>query len=108
MVRVIVEREAHGVIRGFSISGHAEFAEAGQDIVCAAVSAITQTAVLGLKEFGGTGMSCAIGAGRLWCRWAAPVKTLDPAWYIIETMLLGLNDIAQEHPEYVQLITQEV
>lgn len=32
------------------IKGHAEYAEHGKDIVCAAVSAILQTAQLGLSE----------------------------------------------------------
>ncbi len=31
------------------VSGHADYAEKGKDIVCAGVSAIVQTAVLGLQ-----------------------------------------------------------
>ena len=37
---------------GINIEGHAEYAEHGQDIVCAAVSAILQTAQLGLMQIG--------------------------------------------------------
>ena len=37
-------------IAGFRAKGHSGYAESGSDIVCAAVSAITQTACLGLME----------------------------------------------------------
>lgn len=36
---------------GFLVSGHAGYAPAGADIVCAGVSALVQTAVAGLKRF---------------------------------------------------------
>lgn len=108
MVTVVVERDGKGLLSGFSVSGHAGFAEAGRDIVCAAVSAIAQTAVLGLQRFGGKGLSCVIEPGRLSCRWSVPIKQFEPAWYIVETMLLGLGDIAQEHPGHVRLSMREV
>jgi uncharacterized protein YsxB (DUF464 family) len=108
MVTVVVEREGKDLIAGFSVSGHAGFAEAGQDIVCAAVSAIAQTAVMGLRRFGGKGISCVIEPGRLSCRFSTPIMKFDPAWYIVETMLLGLGDIAREHPGHVHLSTREV
>ncbi|HAI21270.1 MAG TPA: ribosomal-processing cysteine protease Prp [Clostridiales bacterium UBA8153] len=108
MVTVVVERDGEGRILGFSMSGHAGFAEAGRDIICAAVSAVAQTAVLGLRRFGGKGMSCVIEPGRLSCRWSVPMRKLEPAWYIVETMLLGLGDIAKEHPDHVHLSMREV
>ena len=37
---------------GFSLSGHAGYADAGEDIVCAAVSAMTNLAVNGMEAFG--------------------------------------------------------
>lgn len=39
MIQVNVEKK-QGNYQKFSIDGHAEYAEAGQDIVCAAVSAL--------------------------------------------------------------------
>ena len=37
---------------GFSLSGHAGYADAGEDIVCAAVSAMANLAVNGAEAFG--------------------------------------------------------
>ena len=39
-----------GAWRGFTAGGHAGYAEAGQDIVCAAVSALVQSAIGGITE----------------------------------------------------------
>jgi hypothetical protein len=41
MVRVEIRRKPDGTIAGFRVTGHAEFAEAGKDIVCAGISAVT-------------------------------------------------------------------
>ena len=36
---------------GFTVEGHADFKPKGEDIVCAAVSVLTQTALLGLGKY---------------------------------------------------------
>ncbi len=45
-----VDSENAQRFQGFIVSGHAEYDEPGRDIVCAAVSALTQSVVLGLEE----------------------------------------------------------
>ena len=47
----------------FTVKGHSGAAEAGSDIVCAAVSALTGTLAAALLERGGTGVPVAEGAG---------------------------------------------
>ena len=47
-----------GALEGFRVCGHSGYADAGQDIVCAAVSALTMyTANLLAEEFG---LSCTV------------------------------------------------
>ncbi|MBR1607087.1 MAG: ribosomal-processing cysteine protease Prp, partial [Clostridia bacterium] len=43
MTRVTLYHDAEGRLSGFSCKGHAGYAEAGSDIVCAAVSALSIT-----------------------------------------------------------------
>lgn len=38
-------------LQGFAVKGHAGYASAGQDIVCAGVSALVQAAICGLRRF---------------------------------------------------------
>lgn len=60
MVRVEVRRKADGAIAGFRMTGHAEYAEAGKDIVCAGLSAVAigtinaVEALLGVRLVAGT------------------------------------------------------
>ena len=50
MITVTVTRDTKG-LSGFTISGHAGYDEAGSDIVCAAVSAVSETTLLGLLRY---------------------------------------------------------
>ena len=43
-------KRSDGALIGYSACGHSGYAEAGSDIVCAAVSALTQTVLNGLKN----------------------------------------------------------
>ena len=45
MIEVVVSRNETGLVTAFTVKGHAGYAEEGQDIICAAVSAICYTAV---------------------------------------------------------------
>ena len=50
MVQVDICKDKQGMITGYKVSGHAGFAEEGMDIICSAVSALTQAPLLGLER----------------------------------------------------------
>ena len=50
MITIRIFRDKHQNIVKYQISGHSGYAEIGSDIVCAAVSAVSQSSVLGLME----------------------------------------------------------
>lgn len=90
-------------IAGFKASGHTGYAEEGEDIVCAAVSAITQTAMMGLKHYAPNTLAH-------WEEGDDPVlEVIVPTpgketQIILETMLLGLEDIASGVPQFVRIL----
>ncbi len=51
MIDVLILRDKAQDITGFKVSGHALFAEAGSDIVCAAVSMLTINTVNAIEQF---------------------------------------------------------
>ena len=53
MIEAVVYKSSQGVIQGFKINGHAQFSDAGSDIVCSAVSAIVFAALGGMDELAG-------------------------------------------------------
>ncbi len=90
-------------IVGFKAHGHSGYGEEGEDIVCAAVSAITQTALLGLQKYDPTTQSrIAEGDEPL-----LEVKLKNPSHdseVILRTMVCGLEDILAGVPQFVRVL----
>ena len=87
------------------MEGHSGFAPKGEDIVCAAVSALAQTAVLGLKQQLIQAPKVHIEEGSLKCFVSASVSPgeLEKAHIILTAIAAGLRAIAKIHPDYVKI-----
>lgn len=95
---------------GFHCSGHAEYAEPGEDILCSAVSALTQTALLGITEVAGISAGYAVNDGELHCvvdRDATPEQCRD-ADLLLHTLEQGLHSIDKSYPGYLKIDSEEV
>lgn len=90
-------------IRGFELSGHAGYAEAGQDIICAGVSALGIAAANGLEHFLSQAPQMQEGEGFLSCHLAGiPEQELDQAQWILQTLKLGIEQIESAYgPAYI-------
>ncbi len=51
MINVSVYKNAEDMITGFLVSGHADYAEYGSDVVCAAVSALVINTINSIENF---------------------------------------------------------
>ena len=110
MVLIEIKRDPLHNIVGFSCKGHAGYAEKGADIVCAGISALTMTSILGLQEL--TQLSLRIKQnpekGWLECDWDNVPAEMDHANLIVQVMIIGLKDIAAQYPEYLKVSEVEV
>ncbi|HHW15100.1 MAG TPA: ribosomal-processing cysteine protease Prp [Firmicutes bacterium] len=99
MIVVQVRRTA-GWPTGFTVSGHAGSGQRGSDIVCAAVSALTDTTVLGLERLAGVAARVKAEGGYLRCDLPEDLaeEARDRAALLIENMLLGFGEIARAYP----------
>ena len=99
-----------GSLVGFHAKGHTGYAEAGEDIVCAAVSALTQTAYLGIGELVGADMRLEQKDGelRLMLEEDISESEREKAQLILGTMLLGLRSIEENYSDYLKVIKREV
>lgn len=104
MIRVRVQREQSGAIAAFKVEGHSGYADHGQDIVCAGVTALVDTAVLALKRIAGVPHDARQGDGLTEVR-LKPGATAaqEQAQIILETMLLGLKDIEKHYKSFVRV-----
>ena len=114
MITITVYRQGQD-IHGFATEGHAQAAPEGQDIVCAAVSAIVQTAVFSLHEIAGLTMECVLDpdGDRVTRKLPRGLRERSETAYhdaqvILAAMVLGLRSAAGEHSEFVNISEEEI
>ncbi len=96
----------------FESDGHAYYDEIGYDIVCAAVSALTITAVNALEAVAKITpiVDMGDGDGYLYC--GLPEDLSDEQWLksgvIFETVIVGLKDIENTYSDHIHILYEEV
>ena len=76
------------------LSGHANTAPRGTDIVCSAVSALTLTLIQGLKEIACMSLHESVESGNICIEW----QTInDTGKALIDTWFLGMCGISAEY-----------
>ncbi|MBR3457752.1 MAG: ribosomal-processing cysteine protease Prp [Selenomonadaceae bacterium] len=101
MIEVSVFLNQEEKISGFQVTGHSGTAPRGSDIVCAGVSSLAQTALLGIGEHLHREVEYSVASGKLWMNLKRDPDDLTEA--ILQTMLLGLREIEQLKPEAVRI-----
>jgi hypothetical protein len=95
-----------GFIRGFEAKGHAGLTDEGPDIVCAAVSAITQTVIGSLEDLAGLRVDYKLDDGDIRCEVPDPEEMPSGQYLIAKTLMdsceLGCRQISNSYGnEYV-------
>ena len=109
MITVTVTRE-NGDPVGFTVKGHANMGEYGEDLVCAAVSAIVQTAILGITEVCHISAGVSIEEGETTCILSqdANPDEIQSAGIVFNTMIRGLRSIQASYPGTLKFRNKEV
>ena len=96
MITAVFTKDTEGCIHSFTISGHAGFADAGQDIICAAVSALSINTVNAIEKLTKTPIQYKVGAdGFLVCTVQDPHQ--KDAQLLLQALILGLRDIQRSY-----------
>lgn len=105
MTTVTLDILPSGRISGFCSKGHAGYAESGSDIVCAGVSAILQTAYLGLTKVARlfAGLEMKDGEMTVVLERGLSEPERHDADIILETMRQGLLSLKEAYPEYLKI-----
>lgn len=105
MIIVRMERHKDGTIHGFSSRGHAGYADPGEDIVCAAVSAITVGTVNSIETLTGVEMKAKMKDGFLSARLPdlPEDSPLDKIQLLLESMQVMLVSIEESYGEYIKI-----
>jgi uncharacterized protein YsxB (DUF464 family) len=97
-----------GHVAGLTVSGHACSAPKGEDLICAAVSALVQTYYFSLQRLLGLNIDADMRDGYFSFQLPAKIgtETREKATFLAESMLVGLDEINNSYSGYL-LVTEE-
>ena len=106
MTDIKVKRNNNSIVE-VTASGHTGYGESGEDIVCAGVSTLLQSALLGLLQVAKINVKYRVNEEQGTLRFALPdhlsaVERHD-ADVILNTMLCGLQDLYTEYSDFINL-----
>ena len=105
MTRCEFHRENERIV-GFSVSGHSGYAEAGNDIVCAAISAIVTMAEATINDVCGAKAKVRVKEedARVSLTLPASCEEEDSIQAVLAGMMLALLSIKEDHPDYIEVL----
>ena len=109
MIHVEVYRHGNE-IQGFAVSGHAGYAEYGQDIVCSAVSALTQSTANGITEVAKLPFEVTDDGDSVRCMKKGELSESQKhdAEILLETFVLSLDRIREAYEQYLKISNRRV
>lgn len=106
MIRTTIYRTESGRIKSFTISGHALFAQHGNDIVCAGVSAVSFGAINAVMALTGVEPEIEQGAdGFLRCVIPDNLDeaTQEKVQLLLQGMVVSLETIEKDYGKYIKI-----
>ena len=104
-------KRSDGTLTGYRAEGHAGYAESGSDIVCAAVSALTQSTLNGLRSVLKAPVMYQVDdqSAFLEVRLTpeATQAQVEQAQLLLVTLLEGLQAVEQSYPRNVRIFFEE-
>ena len=85
---------------GIEIHGHAGYAETGKDIVCAGVTALTQTLIRSMQGLAKDKIEYEVSSGRADIHYR---NLSEEGKLLVDSFFIGICEIADEFPEYVRI-----
>ena len=93
-------------ITGFSISGHSGYAEAGSDIVCAAITAVVTMAEATINDVCGAKAKVRVkdADARITLTLPASCDEEDTVQAVLAGLLVYLIDLRDQYPDYIEVL----
>ncbi|MBQ7541741.1 MAG: ribosomal-processing cysteine protease Prp [Clostridia bacterium] len=91
-----------GLYTGFSVRGHAGLAEAGEDVLCAAVSSAAYLVANTLTDVAGAPCDAAVSDAEMTVRlseWDA-----EPVQVLLKGFALHLRELSRQYPRHLKVI----
>ena len=95
-------------ITGFSVSGHSGYAEAGQDIVCAAISAVVTMAEATINDVLGAKAKVRVKDEQARISLTLPTSCdeEESVQAVLSGMMLTLCSLRDDYPDYIEVVME--
>ena len=93
-------------ITGFTISGHSGYAEAGQDIICAAISAVVAMTETTINDVCGSKAKVRVkeADARITLTLPASCDEEEAVQAVLAGMLLTLCGLRDDYPDFIEVL----
>ena len=106
MTKVVIKKKNNKIIE-VECDGHTNYGEKGEDIVCASLSSIVQTAVLGILMIAELELEMERDDERGYLKFTLPEKLSSKqeiqACAILDTMVCGISDLYESFSDFIEL-----
>ena len=109
MTHVSIIKTRDGEYKGFNCIGHSGYADAGEDIVCAAISVLVINAINSLDQLAGEKFKLVTNEeeGLIDCRFEKNIN--EKSVLLLDSMVLGLREIKKQYGKtFIDLTFEEV
>jgi uncharacterized protein YsxB (DUF464 family) len=106
VLEVRFRRDSRDRLSSVFSTGHAEQAPHGEDLACAAVSALLQAAWVGLTDVAHVEVSGHRRSGDLEMRWPADVRDRPEVHAIVATAELAIEQIAKQYRGAIRYVRE--
>lgn len=107
MVKCDVFRKNHLIV-GYIIDGHAGYAEAGEDIICSAVSVLAQSICNGITDVIKIEPIIEVEDGLLNVSLRRnSIEEIKQCQVLLETLIINLKDLEESYKDYIKVVVQE-
>jgi len=107
MITITIFKDSDGICRGLSSTGHAEYAKAGEDIVCSAVSALTLNVINSIEAFTDDRFTANVDEGLVTFSFTDKDISRE-SLLLIDSYILGIKGIVDDYSKYIQILFKEV
>ncbi len=101
MIEVWVERNEEGLCRGLRVQGHAEFADPGEDIVCAAVSSITGVLGIATEQAESNAVVVDVGEGLFFWQVVQDAMLEEGLQACAQAVARALEEVAEHYQGFI-------
>ena len=109
MMKVTVYQDSEGVISGFQVSGHSDYAKRHrEDILCAAVSALTTNTVNSIEAFTDDQVRYqAVNEEEGFLHYELKEVSKESR-LLLDSLVLGLKSTQESYSQFIQIRFEEV